>query len=309
MLGIESIGWACGTEIVDNLVQGAHWQRDAAFITEKIGFTSLRRLAPGQQPLDLCVEAVQHLQQKVDFSLHECDCLVVVTQNPASAGLPHMSAQLHGALKLPQHVAAFDLGLGCSGYVYALGLVTSFMKEQGLKCGLLFTADMYSPHLNPTDMHTQLLFGDAATCTLISEKPRYVVGRSVFSTDGARAQSLFIQPDGLLFMNGRGIFNFSMLSVPPQLAQCLEANSCSVDNIDYLLLHQASKFIVESLGERAGFSQTQIPFVLEDVGNCVSSTLPIALGRIWDKKPQKCLISGFGVGLSWASTVLFAQGV
>lgn len=305
MLGIQSISYACGDLELDNFEAAARLGREKKFIEEKIGFTTLRRLAPKQTTIDLCKQAYASLCADLGEA-PEIDCLVAVSQSyGGEPALPHLSAKIHGELNLPVNVAAFDIGLGCSGFVYALNVVTAFMEHNGMKRGLLITADAYSPVLQPEDVNTQLLFGDAAAVTLISDTPRYYAGKTTFATEGKKASALMLDRELGLQMNGRDIFNFSMTHVPEQILRCLDINGLSPETVDCVLLHQASKFIVESIPTRVKVPPQKTPFLLSDIGNCVSSTLPIALARTMDNNHKTCLLSGFGVGLSWASTVLF----
>lgn len=309
MIGIEEIAWAAGSAIIDNAQRARQWGKDEAFVVDKVGFRSLRRLSTGQSSQSLCLDAFADLQNRTGLAAKDCDCLIVVTQNPDNKRtLPHTAAQLHGALGLSPSVAAFDISLGCSGYVYALSVMTAFMQANDLKKGLLFTADTYSPALQQEDEHTQLLFGDAVACTLLSDNPRYVVGKSCFATSGKDGHALWMHDDGHISMKGREIFNFCMLSVPGQFAECLKKNNMTHDEIDCLVLHQASRYIVEALGRKTGFSSEKVPFVMGDIGNCISSTIPVVLAKIWGHNHKHILISGFGVGLSWATTVLHRCG-
>lgn len=305
MIGIQAIGWATGAAIVDNAQQARRWGKDEAFVTEKIGFRHLTRLAEGQSILSLSLDALRDLQTRTDFAVETCESLIVVTQTPDNRStVPHMSARLHGALGMPVTVAAFDMGLGCSGYVYALSVATTFMKMHGYKKGLLFTADAYSPFLQKDDVHTQLLFGDAAACTLLSDTPKYILKKSCFATSGESGQAIEMHNDGTISMNGREVFNFCMLSIPKQIEECLKKNKMRQDEIDSVVLHQASRYIVDAIGRRAGFTKEQTTFMLHDIGNCISSTIPIAIDKIWEHNHDHILISGFGVGLSWATTIL-----
>src|SRR3546814_2884839 len=117
------------------------------------------------------------------MALNEIQVLVVVTQNPDN-NLPHVAAQVHGKAALPEQCAAFDVSLGCSGYVYGLSIITSFMAVNGFERGVLITADPYSKIVDKNDKNTRLLFGDAATATLISNEPLLVAGPFSFGTTG-----------------------------------------------------------------------------------------------------------------------------
>jgi len=133
MLGIQSISYACGDIELDNFEAATRLGREKKFIEEKIGFTTLRRLSPGQTGLDLCKKAYTALCSELGET-PEVDYIVVVSQSyGGEPALPHLSAKIHGELNLPVNVAAFDIGLGCSGFVYALNVVTAFMEHNGMK--------------------------------------------------------------------------------------------------------------------------------------------------------------------------------
>ena len=105
-------------------------------------------------------------------------------------------------------------------------------------------------------------------------------------------------------MDGREVFNFTMRTVPKQMKECLKINELEAEDIDAFLLHQASKYIITNMSKRLGVDPEKVPFGLPEVGNCVSSTIPLMLDRTLDQKHNTILISGFGVGLSWATNIL-----
>ncbi|MGH9204004.1 MAG: 3-oxoacyl-ACP synthase III family protein, partial [Vicinamibacterales bacterium] len=231
------------------------------------------------------------------------ECLVVVTQNPDSHGLPHTSAVVHGKLGLAARCAAFDISLGCSGFVYGLATVSAFMAANGMACGVLVTADPYSKIIGPEDRDTVMLFGDGAAATLLSDDPVWRIGRTDFGTLGQQRDALVVKADGKLAMNGRGVFNFSATEVPPSIRRALAANRVELGDIDRFILHQGSRFIIDTIAKRLGI-EDRTPFCAENYGNLVSSSIPVALAEAVKDSDRRIVISGFGVGLSFASTVL-----
>jgi 3-oxoacyl-[acyl-carrier-protein] synthase-3 len=115
--------------------------------------------------------------------------------------------------------------------------------------------------------------------------------------------ALEVTADRKLYMNGRAVFNFCALGVPKSIQRSLEKNNLTLDEIDFLALHQGSKFIVDTIGRRLGVAE-KTPFLAADYGNTVSSSIPIILAEKAPKTAKYILISGFGVGLSCATTVL-----
>jgi 3-oxoacyl-[acyl-carrier-protein] synthase III len=305
MIGITDIASYVPLTAVSNLERAEAAGKTRDFVENKIGFRNVTRMAAGEDTSDLCVRAFEALAAKRRIDKPSLDCLVVCTQNPDGHGLPHTSAVVHAKLGLRREVACFDVSLGCSGYVYSLGIALSFMRENGLKHGLLFTADPYSKILDPRDYDTELLFGDAATVTYLSEQPAYRALRSRFATDGGMRHSIQIPPGtDRLSMLGGNVFKFTMTAVPGQVEECLAANGLGKEDIDLYLLHQGSKYIVDNMSKKLGVPAAKAPFLAADVGNTVSSTIPLMLERYLGDGPRRILICGFGVGLSWATSVL-----
>lgn len=305
MAGIKAIGTFVGPEKVSNLERSARAGKDASFISDKIGFESLARLPAGQEPSDMCVAAFADLQASSAVDSDDVDCLIVCTQNPDAHGLPHTSAVVHKKLGLKHDVACFDISLGCSGYVYGLSVITAFMQANGMRSGLLFTADPYSRIIDPQDWDTELLFGDAATVTWLGGDPVYRCRPAMFGTNGKLGHSIAVaQRGGKLAMLGSNVFKFSMTVVPEQIARYLERESLSPQDIDVFLFHQGSRFIVENLARKMGLPAARVPFEAAQTGNTVSSSLPLLLGRRMAKPEPRILMSGFGVGLSWATMVI-----
>lgn len=299
MIGITGIGYTLGTARVDNAARG---MADRDLLENKIGVHHVVR-TDGEDASDLAVRAVEDLRSRQGFDLEDCECLIVVTQNPDGFGLPHTSAIVHEKLGLPESCAAFDISLGCSGFVYGLSAITSFMEQNGMSCGLLITADPYSKVLDDDDRNTSLLFGDAAAATLITGEPAWLAGRYVFGTAGKHHAALRVKDDRKLEMNGRTVFTFSATAIPPAIKRTLAENRLELEDVDCFLLHQGSKYIVDNIAKRLGVAD-RAAFHAGDYGNTVSSSLPILLAENVPQEANTILLSGFGVGLSLGCTIL-----
>ncbi len=305
MLGIKSIGIYLPENRIDNVARAKEFDRSEDFIREKVGFVSLPRIDNLETTSDMCVKAWEDLQKRVCVDLADIECLVLCTQNPDNYGLPHTSAIIHEKIAAHTNMAVFDISLGCSGYVYSLNVVTSFMAANGMHKGLLFTADPYSKVIDPKDYVTDLIFGDGATCTYISDDPVYKAGKTLFATDGTKHRAIAVDGEtGQLGMSGQDVFKFTMKVVPKQIAACLEANGLSKEDIDLVLLHQASRYIVDNMTKKLKFPADKVPFISQKTGNTVSSTIPMMLADQILDQHKHILLSGFGVGLSWATSIL-----
>ena len=305
MIGIKAIASYLPSASIDNLQQGAKFGEDEAFMRSKIGALQLPRKGEAEDTSDLAAAAVKALMLKQPaFDLASVDALVVVTQNGDGSGLPHTSAIVQEKLGLPKTVAAFDISLGCSGYVYGLYVLKGFMQASGLSNGVLITADPYSKIVDPEDRVTSLLFGDAATATWLGTDPYWTLGDVAFGTDGSGAEHLRVEGH-ILQMNGRQVFNFAALQVAPHLNKVLERAGLTADQVDAFCVHQGSAAIVEAIARRFPTVSSRFILDIEKTGNTVSSSIPLllekhAFGNEW----KNVAISGFGVGLSWASALL-----
>lgn len=304
MIGITKIGTYIPEVRQSNLDLLDIFETNESFIREKIGVVQRAIKEPEQKSSDLCIRAFDDLLNKDGIDINEIECCVVVTQNP-DFNIPHTSAIVHGALGLPERCASFDISLGCSGYVYGLSIVTSFMAANGFTKGLVFTADPYSEVINKEDKNTALIFGDAATVTLLEKDLGLVPLGFDFGSRGKDYDKL-INKDGGLYMNGRAVFNFTATTVPSSVESLLAKIKIAKDDVDRWYFHQGSKYIVDAIRDRLELPAEKVIFDMYDYGNTVSSSIPLLLSKDMDSiQPGQLLgLSGFGVGLSWGSTVL-----
>ena len=321
IIGIDYISFSLPSgqaETNEDLVSAHGFDRE--FISEKLGINARLKLAREEPVSELCASAISRLQEETSLNLESVECFGVVTQTPDYC-LPHTSALVHGQIGLSKKCAVFDIGLGCSGYVYGLSIMRGLMLAEGLSCGILATVDAYSKIMDPGDKATVPLFGDAASATLLRNGGYARLGRTSFGTDGEKHQALIVRGSGSraeaiqpLFMDGRAIFNFMMTEVPRSVTQCLEINELNFDDIDFFVFHQASKYMLTTLASRMKIPLDKLVIDMRDIGNTTSSSIPIALKRRLLSKNQKnkkqlnILLSGFGVGLSWASSVIYLKG-
>ena len=302
MLGIEAIASYIPLRKESNYDLKSKFEVDDTFIENKIGVKTRARKEESEKASDLCVKAFANLQQAQTLDLDTITCCIVVTQNP-DHNIPHTSAIVHGKLGLPQTCAAFDISLGCSGYVYGLSNIIAFMQSNGMKKGLLFTADPYSEIIDSDDKNTALLFGDAATVTLIGEAPVFTALDFSFGTKGSDYKELIC--DEYLYMNGRAVFSFTATTAPTHIKQLLQKNGLTDADIVRYFLHQGSRYIVDTIRKRLKTDAQKVPFDMAEYGNTVSSTIPIMLEKeAKSSRTGKMVLSAFGVGLSWASAII-----
>jgi 3-oxoacyl-[acyl-carrier-protein] synthase III len=303
MLGVQEIASYIPEKRISNYSRKEKFGITDEFIKEKIGVEFVSIKSDFENSSDLCIKAFHNLQKKVSINKDEIEVIIVVTQNP-DYNLPHTAALVQGRLNLPESCASFDISLGCSGFVYGLSVIESFMTCNNMTKGILLTSDPYSKIVDPNDKNTTLLFGDAATATLISDKPVYSTEAFDFGTNGKSYNELICE-DNTLYMNGRAISTFARKHVPDGIINFLKKTNFTVSDIDQFLFHQGSRFMVKTLGKMLELDSSKYMFDVADFGNTVSSSIPILLEKQIPQTENKLLLaSGFGVGLSWANVIL-----
>lgn len=307
MIEIKAIASYLPNGRTSNLALMEQFDVDESFLASKIGVLERAHKDDSEETSDMALKALENLLTQTNLAREDIQVLIVVTQNP-DTNLPHVSGLVHGKAKLTADCAAFDISLGCSGYVYGLSIIKSFMDVNGLTCGVLITCDPYSKIIDQSDKSTALLFGDAATATLMGKEPVMACGPFLFGTQGDLIGSLECR-NGTLQMNGREVFNFAATVVPKHIEKLLVKADIQKEDIDCYLFHQGSRYIVETLAKRLGLDHSKVRFGIEQIGNTVSSSIPLLLEHeLKNKLSNKILLCGFGVGLSWASCICERKG-
>ena len=301
-------------------------------IEAKTGITCRRLAAPEECASDLAVAAAQKLFATGTCQSQDIDYLLLCTQSP-DYFLPTTACLLQHRLGLPTACGALDFNLGCSGFVYGLGLAKGLIETAQAKNVLLLTAETYSKFIHPGDKSVRAVFGDAAAATLVSaaEANTDLIGPFVFGTDGSGAKNLIVptggtrrpsntdapvredaagnrRTDNNLFMDGPEIFNFTLRVVPQTTSELLARADLKMEDVDHWVFHQANRFMLEHLRKKLNIPSERFPILMANCGNTVSSTIPIVLhelkvqGRL--RPGQIIALVGFGVGYSWGATLL-----
>lgn len=331
---IKAVSVYLPEKIMDNaelVRQFGTWTESKIF--SKTGITK-RHVVDGELVSDLAVAAAEKLFAEHNIDRSQIDFILLCTECPDHF-LPATACIVQDRLKLRKNIGALDFNLGCSGFIYGLGLAKGLIAGGLATKVLLITSETITRTIHPKDKSTRTIFGDAAAAILIDSSSDRGIGEFSLGTDGSGASKLMIpagawaQPSSSetriettnrwgntrtpenLYMDGPEILKFTLEIAPICMAEILERNKVSLSDIKLVIFHQASFMLLENLREELQIPEDKFVINIENYGNTVSCTIPIALydmvqqGRL--KKGDKVLIMGFGVGLSWGGTVLTWQ--
>jgi len=299
----------------------------------KTGIMSRHIAAPDEFASDLAVKAAEKLFTSREIARDEVDFILYCTQSP-DYRLPTTACIIQDRLGLRKSCGALDFNLGCSGFVYGLSLAKGLVETGAARNVLLLTAETYSKYINPGDRSVRTIFGDAAAATLVRDdgSGEGYIGPFIFGTDGSGAKNLIVPAGGArkpstaetavehmdesgcvrseddIYMNGSEIFVFTLGSVPAALNALLQKSGKTMDEVDFFVFHQASKFMLDTLRMKCRIPEQKFVLAMKNIGNTVSSTIPIAMKDALEsgllKKGMRAVLIGFGVGYSWAACMV-----
>lgn len=282
--------------------------------------------------LDLAFKACQKLFEKHDGLRHQIDGILFCTQSPDYV-MPQNACILHKLLELPENTFAVDINMACSGYIYTLSIARGLIHTGIAHNVLLINADTYSKYIHDKDRATRVIFGDGGAVSWITsaESHEGIIDMQC-ATSGANYDKFMIKAGACripkseetsvpttdssgnvhtmetIEMDGAGILKFVSEKVPKQVVSILERNNYTIEDVDLFIFHQASKMVLDSLSRLLRIKKEKVFSNLQNIGNTVSASIPIALKDAMEEgkisKGDTVLISGFGVGLSWGTALI-----
>ena len=293
-----------------------------------IGVVERRISADGVTASDLCYKAALQLMEDNDIDPGSIDVLLFMSQTP-DYRIPATSCLLQHRLGLPKETLCFDISLGCSGYLYALSTAFAYASMQGVNRVLLLDGETFSKIVNRRDKVDWPLYGDAGTATLI-EKGEYGNATFMLYTDGSGKDALKIhagmrnpitpesciereQEEGNIrsdlevFMDGMDVFNFAISKVPKSIKLLLKETEKTIDDVDYLVFHQANLFMMDFFVKKLKADPARVPYCIGKYGNTSSTSVPLTIASELAGKlsgTHTVVLSAFGAGLSWGAAML-----
>lgn len=296
-------------------------------ISKKVGISERHVTTEDETAGDMAVKAAEKLFTEKGIDRSVIDFVLLCTQSP-DYHLPSTSCIIQDKLGLSTRCGAFDFNLGCSGYEYGLAVAKGLVVGGIAKNILLLTAETYTKYIHPLDKGNRTIFGDGATATLVSDSGYAEIGKFCLGTDGSGAEQLIVksgcarhfqlindyqidEEGGIhssdnLYMNGKAIFDFTSDVVPPLIDETLQKNGLNMEEVDLFVFHQANKYMINYIRKLMGIDKERFYIFMENVGNTVSSTIPIALCEAEKEGKLKgnIVLAGFGVGLSYGAVIL-----
>ncbi|MGM0565913.1 MAG: 3-oxoacyl-ACP synthase III family protein [Bacteroidota bacterium] len=312
-------------------------EKERKMFVKTTGIEYRRVAEKGVTTADLCYEAAEKLIAELDWDKQDIDALVFISQ----AGdyiLPATGIILQDRLGLPKTTMAYDINLGCSGYVYGLSQLGSLISTGGIKKALMLVGDVSTATSSYRDKSTYLLFGDAGTATALEFDDNAEVMTFNLQSDGSGYDAIIIPEGGLrhfitkesfeykdygngmmrngiqVALNGEKVFHFSMREVAPNIRELVENQlGKTLEDFDYYVLHQANMLMNNSIRRKLKLEKDKFPNSIHNFGNTSSASIPLTivteLKEQLDGNVKDLILSGFGVGLSWGSMNMHADNL
>jgi 3-oxoacyl-[acyl-carrier-protein] synthase-3 len=294
-----------------------------------IGIFEKRFAGPEVCSSDLCYVAATELLQATGVPRDSIDVLIFMSQTPDHL-VPATAPSLQHRLDLPQTCASFDISLGCSGYLFALATAFTYVSQPSIRRVLLLDGETFSKVVSQKDKVNAPLYGDAGSATLIEKGEKETSYFSLYS-NGAGQDAIKVPAGGFrrpaslatleerereegnvrseheLYMDGMEVFNFTIKVVPQSVLQLLEYSGSQLADLDFLVFHQANRFMTDFLAKKIKMPKDKIPYCLDRFGNTSSASIPLTIASELQQKLAghgRVLMSGFGAGLSWGAALL-----
>lgn len=328
-VGIKAISACVPKDVVYNRDLGYLIpQEEIDKVIDNIGIEE-RRIAPNDVTAsDLCFKAAQKLMDDNGIAPESIDVLLFMSQT-SDYRIPATSCIMQHRLGLPKTTLCFDISLGCSGYLFALSTAFAYASMDGINRVLLLDGETFSKIVNRRDKVDWPLYGDAGTATLV-EKGDFDDATFILNTDGSGEDALKIhagmrnpitpesciereQEDGNIrndlevFMDGMDVFNFAISKVPRCVKELLSVTGKTVEDVDYLVFHQANRFMMDFFVKKLKMDRSKVPYCISKYGNTSSTSVPLTVaselcGKLGGE--NTVVMSGFGAGLSWGAALI-----
>lgn len=332
-VGITALSACVPSHVIDNYHYDLDiWpEEEVKKVVDKVGVAERRFVDEYTCASDLCFAAAEKLISDNNIDKCDIDLLVFLSQTP-DYRMPATSILLQDRLGLSMSTMAFDIQLGCSGFINALSIVYAMMQNQGFHKALLLDGETRSKVYSRKDRREAFIFGDAGVAALIERDEKFGESHFSLNSDGSRGNLIMIPGGGYRnmssvetlkekvvdeygnirteengYMNGADVFNFVIVEVPKDIKRIFEASGEDIRKIDYYVFHQANAFINNHIAKKLKLDKERIPWTIQKFGNTSSVSVPLTIvSELRDKMKgeKKLMLSAFGVGMAWATAIV-----
>ncbi len=332
-VGITALAACVPRHIIDNYKYDLDiWPEDEVRqVVDKVGVFERRFADEHTCSSDLCYAAAERLIEDNQIDRGQIDLLILLSQTP-DYRMPATSILLQDRLGLPMSTMAFDISLGCSGFISALSIVYSMMQNNGFRKALLLDGETRSKVYSRKDRREAFIFGDAGVAALIERNEKFGTSHFSINSDGSRGNLIMIPGGGYRnmssvetlrekvvdeygnirtdeqgYMNGADVFNFVIVEVPKDIKRLMEAAGEDIKSMDYYVFHQANAFINNHIAKKLKLDANKIPWTIQKFGNTSSVSVPLTIvSELRDelKGEKKVMLNAFGVGMAWATAIV-----
>ena len=318
---IKGIGYAIPSKVVTNTDLTKIFDTSDEWIYSRTGIKERRLFESDAEAFDLLGKACKQAIANAEIDPNDIDIIIAATSMPVQL-MPMTSCVAQKLLGITSNIPAFDISVACSGFVYGLSVVNSYIRSGMYKNVLLITMDNCSRYLDWSDRRTSILFGDGVGAVVVSAGNENDILAIDIKADGNVGEyiTMPVQKSNCPFvdntptpqfldMKGQDVYKFVANIIPNYITdEILSKNNIDVDEIDYLILHQANQRIIKAVQERLDYSDDKVIMNIEKLGNTSASSIVIALGEALRegkvKTPSKAIICGFGAGMCWGGGVI-----
>jgi 2-oxoisovalerate dehydrogenase E1 component len=273
------------------------------------------RAAANETALTLAVRAAREALEREDLSVVDLDAVICSTTTPLDISPSLACRTLHGLCcgKTVHEIPAYDISAACSGYLYALACAFGFLRSHPQAKVLVVTTEVLSRVVDPSDFDTAILFGDAASATLLGGRPEDFTAQArllcpVLSASGEDGSTLRVPAPGCGFveMNGRRIFTQAVRKMVDMLRRACSESAMDLHDLSLIVPHQANSRIIEAIRERLGMGEDRVVNNIARYGNTSSTSIPLALAEVLgDRRPgEKIGLTAFGAGYTYGAAIL-----
>jgi 3-oxoacyl-[acyl-carrier-protein] synthase-3 len=298
-------------------------------LIKAIGIVERRITDENTTSSDLCYQAARRLIDENQIDPESIDMLLFVSQTPDYV-TPPTSSVLQHRLGLPESCGTLDMSMPCSGFIYALSAAFAYASNPSVNRVMLCVGETMSKLANPRDKVNFPLYGDAGTVCIV-EKGNFGESTFLLTSDGSGEKSVIVPARGYrnplnedslkdkeyengnfrrlidITMDGTDTFNHAIRVIPQQVKKLMQAANITTEDVDYLVSHQANKFMIDFIVKRLKFDTNKTPFCLQKYGNTSGASVPLTIVSELEGKMEgnkRLLLTSIGAGWCYATAYL-----